>query len=152
LIHSWLSHVVLLQGFITSPLSETFPRYRASRLFRNDTESILSPLVDPSFNNLDQWTPRLQLCSAPLPAISISRDGGANTLVKLGRGKTKDGERSADEERWGISRAEFQKRRSPLSETETAAQRLFETDRKPTREFGMRVSIVVSSPRWDESS
>ena len=31
-----------------------------------------------------------------------------------------------------------------------AAQRLFKTDRKPTREFGMGVSLVVSSPRWDE--
>jgi hypothetical protein len=28
-----------------------------------------------------------------------------------------------------------------------AAQRLFKTDRKPTREFGMGVSLVVSSPR-----
>ena len=33
-----------------------------------------------------------------------------------------------------------------------AAQRLFKTDRKPTREFGMGVSPAVSSPRWDESS
>ena len=33
-----------------------------------------------------------------------------------------------------------------------AAQRLFKTDRKPTREFGMGVSLVVSSPRWDESA
>ncbi|MEH2507637.1 hypothetical protein V1290_006448 [Bradyrhizobium sp. AZCC 1578] len=32
-----------------------------------------------------------------------------------------------------------------------AAQWLFKTDRKPTREFGMGVSLVVSSPRWDES-
>ena len=32
-----------------------------------------------------------------------------------------------------------------------AAQRLFKTDRKPTREVGMGVSLVVSSPRWDES-
>ena len=32
-----------------------------------------------------------------------------------------------------------------------AAQRLFKTDRKPTREFGMGVDVVVSSPRWDES-
>jgi hypothetical protein len=32
-----------------------------------------------------------------------------------------------------------------------AAQRLFKTDRKPTREFGVGVSLVVSSPRWDES-
>jgi hypothetical protein len=32
------------------------------------------------------------------------------------------------------------------------AQRLFETDRKPTRELGMGVSLVVSSPRWDQSS
>ena len=32
-----------------------------------------------------------------------------------------------------------------------AAQRLFKTDRKPTREFGMGVGLVVSSPRWDES-
>jgi hypothetical protein len=32
-----------------------------------------------------------------------------------------------------------------------AAQRLFKTDRKPTREFGMGVSHAVSSPRWDES-
>ena len=31
-----------------------------------------------------------------------------------------------------------------------AAQRLLRTDRKPTREFGMGVSAVVSSPRWDE--
>jgi hypothetical protein len=30
-----------------------------------------------------------------------------------------------------------------------AAQRLFKTDRKPTRELGMGVSLVVSSPRWD---
>ena len=33
-----------------------------------------------------------------------------------------------------------------------AAQRLFKTGRKPTREFAMGVSLVVSSPRWDESS
>ena len=32
-----------------------------------------------------------------------------------------------------------------------AAQRLFKADRKPTREFGMGVSLVVSSPNWDES-
>ena len=31
-----------------------------------------------------------------------------------------------------------------------AAQRLF-TTRKPTREFGIGASLVVSSPRWDES-
>ena len=33
-----------------------------------------------------------------------------------------------------------------------AAQRFFKPDRKPTREVGMRVSLVVSSPRWDGSS
>ena len=32
-----------------------------------------------------------------------------------------------------------------------AAQRLFETDRKPTPEAGIGVSPVVSSPRWEES-
>ena len=33
-----------------------------------------------------------------------------------------------------------------------AAQRLFEADRKPARDFGMGVNLVVSSsPRWDES-
>ena len=32
-----------------------------------------------------------------------------------------------------------------------AAQQLFKTDRKPTRDFEMGVSLVVSSPRWDES-
>jgi hypothetical protein len=32
-----------------------------------------------------------------------------------------------------------------------AAQRLFNTDRKPTRELGLGVSFVVSSPHWDES-
>ena len=32
-----------------------------------------------------------------------------------------------------------------------AAQRLFKADRKPTREFGMGVSLVASSPHWDES-
>jgi hypothetical protein len=32
-----------------------------------------------------------------------------------------------------------------------AAQRLFKTDQKPTREVGMGVSLVVSAPRWDES-
>ena len=31
-----------------------------------------------------------------------------------------------------------------------AAQRLLKTDRKPTREVGMGVSLV-SSPRWDDS-
>ena len=31
------------------------------------------------------------------------------------------------------------------------AQRWFKTDRKPTREFGTGVSLVVSSPRWGES-
>jgi hypothetical protein len=30
------------------------------------------------------------------------------------------------------------------------AQRLFETDRKPAREFGLRMSLA-GSPRWDES-
>jgi hypothetical protein len=33
-----------------------------------------------------------------------------------------------------------------------AAEGLFKTDRKPAREFGMGVSLVVSSPRWDESA
>ncbi len=32
-----------------------------------------------------------------------------------------------------------------------AAQRLFKTDPKPTRDFGMGVRLVASSPRWDES-
>ena len=32
-----------------------------------------------------------------------------------------------------------------------AAQWLFRTDRAPTRKVGMGVSLVVSSPRWDES-
>ena len=31
-----------------------------------------------------------------------------------------------------------------------AAQWLFKTDRKPACEFGIGVSLVVSSPRWDE--
>ena len=31
-----------------------------------------------------------------------------------------------------------------------AGQRLFKTDRKPTREFGVGVDFVVSSPRRDE--
>jgi len=31
------------------------------------------------------------------------------------------------------------------------AQRWFKTHQKPTRELGMGVSFVVSSPRWDES-
>ena len=31
------------------------------------------------------------------------------------------------------------------------AQRLFKTDRKPARDFGMGMSLIVSSPRWDES-
>jgi hypothetical protein len=31
------------------------------------------------------------------------------------------------------------------------AQRWFKTNRKPTREFGMSVSLVVSTERWDES-
>jgi hypothetical protein len=31
------------------------------------------------------------------------------------------------------------------------AQRWFKTDRKPTHEFGMGVSLVAPSPRWDES-
>ncbi|HLZ02099.1 MAG TPA: hypothetical protein VKR55_08100 [Bradyrhizobium sp.] len=33
-----------------------------------------------------------------------------------------------------------------------AAQRLFKTDRKPKHKSGMGASLVVSSPRWDESS
>ena len=32
-----------------------------------------------------------------------------------------------------------------------AAQRLFETDRKPPPEAGMGASVVASSPRWEES-
>jgi len=32
-----------------------------------------------------------------------------------------------------------------------AAQRLLKTDQKPSRAFGMGVSLVVSSPRWDQS-
>jgi hypothetical protein len=32
-----------------------------------------------------------------------------------------------------------------------AAQWLFKSDRKPTREVGMGVSLVVSSPCWEES-
>jgi hypothetical protein len=35
--------------------------------------------------------------------------------------------------------------------TNVEAQRLFKTDRKPPRELGMGVSLVVSSTRWDES-
>ena len=31
------------------------------------------------------------------------------------------------------------------------AQRWFKTNRKPTCEFGIGVSLVVSSPRWDET-
>ena len=31
------------------------------------------------------------------------------------------------------------------------AQRWFKIDRKPTREFGMGVSLVASAPHWDES-
>jgi hypothetical protein len=33
-----------------------------------------------------------------------------------------------------------------------ASQRLFQPDRKPTPEVGIGVSLVVSSPRWDEAS
>ena len=33
-----------------------------------------------------------------------------------------------------------------------AAQWLFKTDRKPTREVGMGVSLAVSSPRWEKSA
>jgi hypothetical protein len=32
-----------------------------------------------------------------------------------------------------------------------AAQRWFKSDREPPRGFGMGVSLVVSSPRWEES-
>lgn len=32
-----------------------------------------------------------------------------------------------------------------------AAQRLFKSDRKPIREYGIGVSLVVSSSRWDGS-
>jgi hypothetical protein len=32
-----------------------------------------------------------------------------------------------------------------------AAQRLLKADSKPTREFGTGVSLVASSPNWDES-
>ena len=32
-----------------------------------------------------------------------------------------------------------------------AAQRFFETDRKPTPEAGMGASLVASSPRWEQS-
>ena len=32
-----------------------------------------------------------------------------------------------------------------------AAQRLFETDRMPTRELGIGAGLAVSSPRWNES-
>jgi hypothetical protein len=31
------------------------------------------------------------------------------------------------------------------------AQRWFKTDQKSAPEFGIGVSLVVSSPRWDES-
>ena len=33
-----------------------------------------------------------------------------------------------------------------------AAQRLFDADWKPTREFGNELRLVVSSPTWDESA
>ena len=33
-----------------------------------------------------------------------------------------------------------------------AAEGLFKADRNPTRKFGMGVSLVVSSPRWDETA
>jgi hypothetical protein len=32
-----------------------------------------------------------------------------------------------------------------------AAQRLFKTDRNPTRQSGVDARLVVSSPRWDDS-
>ena len=32
-----------------------------------------------------------------------------------------------------------------------AAQRLFETNRKPPHPFGIGARLAVSSPRWDES-
>lgn len=32
-----------------------------------------------------------------------------------------------------------------------AAQQLFGTDPKPARGFGLRMSLAVPSPRWDES-
>jgi hypothetical protein len=32
------------------------------------------------------------------------------------------------------------------------AQRWFKTDPKPTHEFGIDVSLVASSPRWDETA
>ena len=35
--------------------------------------------------------------------------------------------------------------------TNVEAKRLFKTDRKPPRELGMGVSLVLSSTRWDES-
>jgi DNA invertase Pin-like site-specific DNA recombinase len=43
--------------------------------------------------------------------------------VKLGRGNKKDGERSADEKRWGVSRVELEKRILRLCKGGTGVRR-----------------------------
>jgi hypothetical protein len=49
--------------------------------------------------------------SAKTPHIwNMARPRAKAKGVKLGRGSRKDGERSADEERWGVSKAELAKR------------------------------------------
>jgi DNA invertase Pin-like site-specific DNA recombinase len=47
--------------------------------------------------------------------------------VKLGRGNKKDGERSADEARWGMSRAELEKRILRLHEGGTGILKIGKT-------------------------
>ena len=54
-------------------------------------------------------TGRSKFCSRAIDRLAGLARAKAKG-VKLGRGNKKDGERSADEERWGMSRAELEKR------------------------------------------
>jgi len=64
--------------------------------------------------------------------------------VKLGRGNKKDGKRSADEERWGMSRAELEKRILRLYKGGTGMLKIGKTLGIGT---GLVQRVVMEQPR-----
>jgi len=64
--------------------------------------------------------------------------------VKLGRGNKKDGKRNADEKRWGISRAELEKRILRLYKSGTGIVKIGKTLRVGT---GTVQRVVTEQPR-----
>ena len=65
-------------------------------------------------------------------------------IIKLGRGNKKDGERSSDEERWGMSRAELEKRILRLHQGGTGILKIGKTLGIGT---GTVQRVVIEQPR-----